>query len=352
MANSVPEDGVPETGIETGGATETPQYDRRRFFQTLGAGAGAATVYGLGTNEADGAIVAEAGDAREDDVYLIEEEPHADLSDEQFAKQLDTEMERDAVLVAQLLQADQAKLGEHIESLSVEDRTALFAALPFLVMAPQEGEAEENVAQEQGVSRRGLLAAGVAGIAAMGLGASEAQGGKKSLIRTVAANNTSGRRTETRRQTPAERYEVDLRAKLDALKANSELITNTEVALTYHDFDDSRRDYETPDRARTRRGGALADFNLIQNKQRSTRMVEVDGQQVQLPTRHTQVQRKQERRVKVGDRTVMGKMNYIVSDTRLLRDANNNPIGLKIAKPLSINSNTAARRYTAYRGRY
>lgn len=352
MANSLPEDGLPETGIETGGSATAPQYDRRKFFQTLGVGAGAATVYGLGAGEADGAIVVEAGDAREDDVYLIEEEPYAGLSDDQFVEQLDANMERDTQLVQQFLQVNEAERTEYIESLSAQDRTALFAALPFLVAMPQESEAEETVVQEQGTTRRGLLAAGVAGIAALGLGGSEAQAGKKSLIRTVAANNTSGRRTETRRQTPAERYEADLKAKLDALKANSELITNTDVALKYHNFDDGRRDYETIGEANARSRAALTDFNLIQNKRDSTRMVEVDGQRVQLPTRHTQLQRKQERRVKVGDRTVMGKMNYIVSDSRLVVDVNNNPIGLKIAKPLSIDADTAARRYTAYRSRY
>ncbi|PIQ76318.1 hypothetical protein COV83_03620, partial [Candidatus Peregrinibacteria bacterium CG11_big_fil_rev_8_21_14_0_20_49_14] len=87
MASSNPrEDGSQETGFETGASAQTPQYDRRKFFRTLGGiGAGAATVYGLGAGQADGQIT----EATEADMQaLMEEEPYPDLSPEEFAQKV------------------------------------------------------------------------------------------------------------------------------------------------------------------------------------------------------------------------------------------------------------------------
>jgi len=347
MASSNPrEDGPQETGFEAGASAQTPQYDRRKFFRTLGIGAGAATVYGLGAGQADGQIT----EATEADMQaLIEEEPYPDLSPEEFAEKLQKEAETDAQLVQQFLNVNNAQQQEFLESLSAKDRTALFAALPMLfVPAP-----EENVEHAQGSTRRKFLAAGVTGLAALGLAGSAQAAEKKSLLRTVAANNTSGRRTERApRLTPEQQYKADLRAKLTALAATNPNISSVDIAMTYHDYDSARRDFETPDQARERRRAAITDFNVIHNREDSTRMVEVEGQQVQLPTRHTQWQRKQEQAVRVGNRTVMGKMNYIIADTYLLTDPDTNPMGLKISKPLSMDADMAERRFQAYKSRY
>ena len=349
MASSNPrEDGSQETGFETGASAQTPQYDRRKFFRTLGGiGAGAATVYGLGAGQADGQIT----EATEADMQaLMEEEPYPDLSPEEFAQKVHEESESDAELVQQFLQIHEAQKQEFLESLSAKDRTALFAALPMLFVPAHE----ENVEHTQGSTRRKFLAAaGVAGLAALGLAGSAQAAEKKSLLRTVAANNTSGRRTERApRLTPEQQYKADLRAKLTALAATNPNISSVDIAMTYHDYDAGRRDYETIEESNARSDAAIADFNLIHSKEDSTRVVEVKGQQVQLPTRHSQWQRKQEQAVRVGNRTVMGKMNYIISDTYLLDDPDTNPIGLKISKPLSMDADMAERRFQAYKSRY